>query len=126
MSAFKSLKVNISIEYKMKALREVKTIINWQINRDLTIKTIKVSQSAYIRDLLKEENLTNYNTLTIPIKTDSIIEMIRPDNNKEADLREYQSLIGKLIYLAYGTRLDIAFTMGRLRKYNADPRKGHL
>lgn len=46
-----------------------------------------------------------------------------PEDYEEADLRTYQQLIGKLMYLACGTRPDIAFTVS---KHNADPRKGHL
>ncbi len=30
------------------------------------------------------------------------------------------------MYLACGTRPDIAFVVSQLSKYNADPRKGHL
>lgn len=35
-------------------------------------------------------------------------------------------MISKLIYLVYGIRPDIAFTVGQLSKHNADPKKGHL
>lgn len=52
--------------------------------------------------------------------------MNEPDDYDEADLGDYQRLIGKLMYLACGTRSDIAFVVGRLSKHNADPRKGHL
>lgn len=34
--------------------------------------------------------------------------------------------MGKLIYLAYGIRLDIVFVVGQLSKYNTDPKKRHL
>lgn len=34
----------------------------------------------------------------------------------EEDLNTYQQLIGKLIYLAYKTRSDIAFAAGQLSK----------
>lgn len=88
--------------------------------RDLATRTIRVNQSAYIRDLLEEENLTNCNAPTIPMKADSGIEMNEPDDYDEADLGEYQQLIGKLMYLACGTRPDIAFVVGRLSKHNAD------
>lgn len=126
MPALENLKESLAIEYEMKDLGEVKTIIGWQITRDLATRTIKVSQSAYIRDLLEEENLTDCNAPTIPMKAGSSIEMSEPDDYDEADLGDYQRLIGKLMYLACGTRPDIAFVVGRLSKHNADPRKGHL
>ena len=126
MQALDNLKENLSKEYDMKDLGEVKTIIGWQITRNLSTRTIRVSQSAYIRDLLEEENLTNCNAPTIPMKAGSFIEMNEPDDYDEADSGDYQRLIRKLIYFACRTRPDIAFVVGRLSKHNADPRKGHL
>lgn len=110
----------------MKELREVKTIIEWQIIRDLSTKTIRVSQLICIRDLLKEENLTNYNTLTIPIKFGLFIKINKPNNYNKANLEDYQRLIGKLTYLLYRTRPNIAFVIKRLSKYNANPKNDYL
>lgn len=69
----------------MKDLGKVKTIIGWQIIRDLVIKSLKVSQSAYIRDLLKEENPTNCNTPTTPIKAGSTIKINKPNDYDKAN-----------------------------------------
>lgn len=76
--------------------------------------------------MLKEENFTDCNAPTIPIKAGLAIEMNESDNYDEADLGTYQWLIGKLIYFACRTRSDIAFVVGRLSKYNTNPRKDHL
>ena len=35
--------------------------------------------------------------------------------------REYQSLVGSLMYLAIGTRPDNAFAISTLSKFNAQP-----
>lgn len=48
------------------------------------------------------------------------------DNYKEMDLKVYQWLIGKLMYLSCGTRPDIFFIVGQLRKRNTNPRMEHL
>ena len=52
--------------------------------------------------------------------------MNEPDDYDKANSGDYQRLIGKLMYLACGTRPNIAFLVGRLSKHNADPRKDHL
>lgn len=52
--------------------------------------------------------------------------MTHPEVYEETELRKHQCLIGKLMYLACGTKQDIAFVVGSLSRYNADPRKGHL
>ncbi len=126
MAIFESLKKSLLKEYNTKDLGEVKTIIGWQISRDNALGTMKINQSAFIRDLVIEERLTECNANVIPMKTGSTIEMSEPEDYREVDLRTYQRLIGKLIYLACGTRPDIAFVVGQLSRHNANPRKGHL
>lgn len=80
MQALDNLKKNLSKEYNIKNLGKVKIIIKWQIIRDLFTRTIRVSQLAYIKDLLKEKNLTNYNALTIPMKAGLFIKMNELDD----------------------------------------------
>ena len=126
MATLKALKKLLGKKYEMKDLGEVKTIIGWQITRDLAVRTIKIDQSAFIRDLVIEEGLTNCNANVIPMKVGSAIEINDSEDYEETELREYQHLISKLMYLAYGTRSDITFMVGQLSRYNADPRKGHL
>lgn len=87
---------------------------------------MKISQSAFIQDLVIEEGLTECNANVIPMKAGSAIEMTEPEDYEEADLRTYQQLIGKLMYLACGTKPDISFVVGQLSRHNANLRKGHL
>ena len=126
MTALNALKASLAKEYDTKDLGEVRTIIGWQIHRDSAAGTMKINQLAFIRDLVIEEGLTDCNANVIPMKAGSSIEMSDPEDYEEADLCTYQRLIGKLMYLACGTRPDIAFVVGQLSKHNVDPRKRHL
>lgn len=45
------------------------------------------------------------------MKVGSFIKMIDPKNYEKVNLYTYQLLIGKLIYLVCGMRLDIAFAV---------------
>ena len=101
MAAFENFKENLTIKYKIKDLSKAKMIIGQQINKDLTTKTIRVNQSTYIRDLYKEESLTNCNAYTILMKVGYTIEINKSNDYDKAGLVNYQRLIGKLIYLAY-------------------------
>ena len=38
----------------------------------------------------------------------------------------YQSMVGSLMYLALGTRPDLAFAVAALSRYNSNPRPAHL
>lgn len=46
------------------------------------------------------------------MKTSYAIDIGKFKDYEETDLQEYQQLIAKLIYLAYGTRPNIAFVVG--------------
>lgn len=87
---------------------------------------MKIDQSAFIKDLVIEKGLIDCNANIFPLKVGSAIEMTNPEDYKETELRKYQRLISKLMYLACGTRPDIAFAVGQLGEHNADPKKGHL
>lgn len=126
MTTLGAMKASLFSEYDVKDLGEVKTIIGWQITRDLTRQTMKIDQSAFIRDLVIEEGLDDFNTNVVPMKAGSSIHMSDADAYEEEDLYTFQRLIGKLMYLACGTRPDIAFAVGQLSRHNADPRNGHL
>lgn len=110
----------------MKDLGEIKTIIGWQITRNLVVHTMKIDQLVFIRDLVIEKGLTDCNANVILMQASSAIEMTDPKDYEGTKLQEYQCLIDKLIYLAYGIRSDIAFIVGQLSKHNANLRKGHL
>lgn len=126
MVTLDALKGSLSKEYDVKDLGDVKTIIGWQITRDTAAQTMKIDQSAFIRDLVIEEGLIDCNANVIPMKAGCAIYMVETDDHEEVDLQVYQRLIGKLMYLACGTRPDIAFAVSQLSKHNADPKKGHL
>lgn len=52
--------------------------------------------------------------------------MHKEKNYKEANIKIYQELIGKLMYLSYSIKPDITFVVRQLNKYNADPNVEYL
>lgn len=113
-------------ESNMKDLGAARTIIGWQISRNLKAGTLLVGQWNYVRDLLESEGLTNCNPCSLPMKAGSFLDTDHDGDNEETELKAYQSLIGKLMYLACGTRPDISFIVGQLGRHNSDPRVGHI
>lgn len=112
MAILKALKKLLDKQYKIKDLREIKTIIGWQITKDPVVRTMKINQSVFIRDLVIKEELTDCNVNVILIKAGSTIEITGLKDYKETELCEYQYLISKFMYLACETRSDIAFVVG--------------
>lgn len=50
------------------------------------------------------------------MKTGSVIEMNNANNYKKTNIKAYQRLIEKLMYLLYGTRPNISFLVGQLSR----------
>ena len=70
--------------------------------------------------------MTLYHLTILPVKVGSILFLDQAGNHQQADLTKYQRLIGKLMYLSYGTQPDIAFVMGQLSCHNSDSHVRHL
>lgn len=56
--------------------------------------------------------MTDCNSVNIPMKAGCFIEMQEARDYEEAEIKPYQRLIRKLIYLSCGTGPDIAFVIG--------------
>lgn len=65
------LKDAISKEYNVKDLGKVQTIIGWQVTRNYIGRTLKIAPSAFIQDLIKSDNMTDCNSVNIPMKASS-------------------------------------------------------
>ena len=94
--------------------------------RDRANKTIKISQSDLIINLLEDWGLTDCKTTTVPLQHNpSHLPPCSPnacqDIPDDKILISYQRLVGSLTYLAICTRPDIAYTAMALGQFNASP-----
>ena len=76
---------------------------------NLKKKILKIDQLTFIQDFIKEKNFSSYNLTNILIKAGSFINMHEENNNEKTNLKSYQQLVSKLIYLLCNTRSDIVF-----------------
>lgn len=87
---------------------------------------MKIYQSAFVKDLVIDEGLSNCNANVISMKAGSSIEMIDLGDYQETNFHTYQRLVEKLIHLSCGTRSDIVFVVEQLSRHEADPRKNYF
>jgi hypothetical protein len=67
--------------------------------------------------------MTDCKPISTPIE-EGIIEPSKL-NEKRTDKKEYQSMIGSLLFAAIGTRPDIAYAVNVLSQFSADPSQRH-
>lgn len=87
---------------------------------------MKIHQTAIVRDLVIDKELFDYNTNVISMTAGLSIKITDPEDYKKVNLRIYQRLVRKLIYLLGGIRPNIVFVVRQLSRYNANPRKDYL
>ncbi len=77
---------------------------------------------ALVDKLLEKYGMENCKPNTVPLKPGKPTE----EQGKEGDKKLYQEIIGSLIYLAYGTRPDIAYAVTALARHMANPQEQHV
>ena len=98
---------------------------------DRANKTITISQTDLILNLLEDWGLQDSKTSTVPLHHNpSNLPPCSPnacaDIPDDKILPSYQHLIGSLTYLAICTRPDIAYAAMALGQFNASPTRTHL
>lgn len=122
-------KTQFAKSFKIKDLGELQKILGIEVERDRPNRTIRLSQTTYIKKVLKgldmEENRHRGKT-NIPLNGYNDISPAGPDEEL-IDSTDYSRVIGKLMHMMVYTRPDIAFALGRLAQFMSNPavRHGH-
>ena len=124
-----SMKLWLSSQLSMKDLGKASYILEMKIYRDRSRKLFGLSQSTYIDIVLKRFNMDNFKRgyLLIGHK----ITLSKKDYPTTSEERErmsritYASTEGFIIYVIMCTKLDVAYSLGIVSRYQSDPDKKH-
>ncbi|GJZ38794.1 zinc finger, CCHC-type containing protein [Tanacetum coccineum] len=83
---------------------------------------IAISQSHYIKKVLKRFNYFDCTPMSTPMDTS---EKLMPDNGQAVFQLEYSRVIGCLMYAMTCTGPNIAFAVGKLSRYTSNPSTYH-
>nr|GEY37493.1 zinc finger, CCHC-type [Tanacetum cinerariifolium] len=83
---------------------------------------IEISQSHYIKKLLKKFNYFKCTPVSTPLYTS---ENLMPNNGQAVSQLKYSRVIGYLMYAITCTRPDITFVVGKLSGYTSNPGTQH-
>jgi hypothetical protein len=82
-------------EFKMSLLGELNLFLGLQICQ--CDKGIFISQTKYIREMLKKFGMEDCKPVSTPMQTSC--KLRKDDDSKDADQRLYRSMIGSLLYV---------------------------
>lgn len=116
-SLLKKLKEQFEIK-----ISEVKCFLGLEIEQK-TDSSIFVHQSAYAKRILQRFNMENCNAVSTPSDTNQTLYSF-----DESDVSNfpYRELVGSLMYLAVGTRPDIAHSVGVVSRFLEKPKIAHV
>jgi Reverse transcriptase (RNA-dependent DNA polymerase) len=88
-------------------------------------KDIHLDQRDYLDKVLEHFSMTNAKSAPTPLPSNWVPQLNKGKASPEL-LRNYQSIIGSLLYLTIGTRPDIAFAVTKLAQFSANPSQEHF
>ena len=129
LSEIANLKQTLSDNFAMKDLGEAHHFLGMRIKRDRKCGILELSQESYIQKVLQRFNMQGGKSVSTPLP--SYLKLSKDDSPKsDAEKAEmakvpYSSAVGSLMYAMVATRPDIAFAVGVVSRYMADPGKKH-
>ena len=124
------LKTQMSVEFEMKDLGEVKKILGMEIQRDRVQGKVCLSQKQYLKKILQrfgmDEKTKHVSTpLASHFKLSAAMSPNTDDERRYMAQVPYQSVVGSLMYAMVCTRPDISQAVSIVSRYMHDPGKGH-
>jgi hypothetical protein len=110
----------MSKEFEMSMIRELSFFLGLQIKQ---LKDgIFISQSKYLKDMLKKFGLENAKPIKTPMATNGHLDL---EGGTMVDQKLYRSIIGSLLYIT-ASRPDVMFSVCMCARFQASPREIHL
>ena len=125
-SEIQEVKDHLNKTFQMTDLGPVSYYLGMKITRDRPNRVIRLSQSGYVEQVLKDHGMWEVKPVSTPMETTSRSEKANVDYQAPTELRQkYQSAVGSLMYAILGTRPDIAFAVLVVSRYGSNPTLAH-
>jgi Reverse transcriptase (RNA-dependent DNA polymerase) len=126
-----NVKAQLSHEFEMKDLGQLEHFLGMRISRHQN-GNIAIDQNGYIRQILKRFGMDASKTVSTPFATGSRLVSANHDEKGAAapstnvEIKEYQAMVGSLMYAMLCTRPDLAYAIQQLSQFNANPTNAHF
>lgn len=117
-------KAQLKSHFKMTELGPVSFILGIKVDRNRPSRQLFISQPEYTKNLIAKFGLEHSKrSSNTPMSTG--VTLTASTEAEGVSTKEYQAVIGSIMYLMLGTRPDIAFTISRLAQYCIKPSQQH-
>jgi hypothetical protein len=111
---------DMSKEFEMSMMGELQFFLGLQIKQ--AKEGTFLYRAKYTKDILKKFKMDDSEPLSTPMSTTIALDV--GEDGEPVDQKEYQSMIGSLLYLTV-TRPDIQFSVCLCTRFQASPRTSH-
>ena len=126
LGVVQQVKKQVLSKFKGRDLGEVSTFIGIQITRDREAKSIRLSQSKAIAELVEKQGLGAAKGRATPLHHSQQLVKEGEPLEWEGKSNPYAELIGSLLYLSNCTRPDISHAAGMLARFSSAPTVEHM
>jgi hypothetical protein len=121
------IKLFLSSHYDMMDLGEIESYLGVHIMCDRSIKCLEIDQSRYISKILDQFGMVDANPACTPLPMGTDMHLVKHEGQAtELEIKDYQRLIGSLLYVQISTCPNISFAVSHLAQYTANPSSQHL
>ena len=125
-SVIDALKRDLSSEFEMKDLGEVRKVLGMEITRDRRVGRVSLTQKGYFQKVLQRFNIDkDAKSVSAPLAPHfRLSAMMSPKNVEEREYMihvPYASAVGSLTYAMVCTRPDLSQTVSMVSRYMYEP-----
>ena len=124
-----NLKRQLSREFEMKDLGDAKKILGMEISRDRTSGKLYLSQSGYVRKVLRRFNMLDVKPVSTPLAAHfKLSSAMCPQSDEDIEYMSrvpYSSAVGSLMYAMVCSRPDLSHALSVVSRFMANPGREH-
>ncbi|TFY74098.1 hypothetical protein EWM64_g9914 [Hericium alpestre] len=123
------VKSELRSHFDIVELGPVSWLVGLAVARDRVARTVTITQTALVDSVITQFGLQDAHPVSTPL--DPNVHLTHADcpsddaSRAEMSIIPYRELIGSLMYLAIGSRPDIAHAVQHLSQFNANPGHNH-
>ena len=126
MVLMRKLKKQLNDRFEMKDLGEISFLLGMEIKRDRKRRLMTISQSKYIKDVLRQFNMLDCDAVSLPYVASLDLKKATIPQDKELARRmPYRALVGSINHIARTTRPELSFITRVLAKFLCCYDKSH-
>eukprot|EP00961_Rhodomonas_salina_P143744 1934589-Rhodomonas_salina.1 len=119
----------LSKDFELSYQGPISWYLGTNIKQDPANKRIELSQAQYVKDILELFGMTGANLVSTPLELNTHLtrdDCPAPGQINKQFRREYQRIVGSLMYLASFTRPDLAHAVNQCSRFMANPGPSHM